>query len=258
MTEKCRAFDLGKVRLDDWLFGSRFNANRAYVMSLKNENLLQNFHIEAGLASYMTFVGDNGAGDSGEGRHWGWESPSNQLRGHFLGHWLSAAAKICAATGEPAVKLKADKVVAELARCQESNGGGWAGSIPEKYLDFIAHGHGIWAPHYTLHKTLMGLYHMHAFAGSEQALDVLEKFAGWFHRWTSQFSQNEMDDILDFETGGMLEAFADLYGVTGKQEHLDLIESFIISTKCRNPGFSLISWLVSIIGMPHSAANRRP
>ncbi len=35
-----------------------------------------------------------------------------------------------------------------------------------------------------------------------------------------------MDDILDVETGGMLEVWADLYGVTGKQEHLDLIQRY--------------------------------
>ena len=35
-----------------------------------------------------------------------------------------------------------------------------------------------------------------------------------------------MDDILDVETGGMLEAWADLYGLTGKQEHLDLIHRY--------------------------------
>ncbi len=226
MNQKCRAFDLGKVRLDDWVFGNRFRANQTYVMSLKNENLLQNFQLEAGMCSYMTHIGDSGAGDSGKDRHWGWESPSNQLRGHFLGHWLSAAAKIYAATGNEEVKLKADAIVAQLDWCQKQNNGGWVGSIPTKYLDWIANGHGIWAPHYTLHKTLMGLVDMHKFAGSELALEVLEKFAGWFHRWTEQFSREKMDDILDFETGGMMEAFADLYGITGKREHLDLVERY--------------------------------
>jgi DUF1680 family protein len=35
-----------------------------------------------------------------------------------------------------------------------------------------------------------------------------------------------MDEILDVETGGMLEVWADLYGVTGKEEHLDLINRY--------------------------------
>lgn len=32
-----------------------------------------------------------------------------------------------------------------------------------------------------------------------------------FYRWSSQFTRKEFDDILDFETGGMLEVWADLY-----------------------------------------------
>ncbi len=121
------------------------------------------------------------------------------------------------------IKGKADHIVAELARCQQENGGEWAGSIPPAYLDWIARGKNVWAPHYTVHKTLMGLYEMFALTGNEQALEILSNWATWFHRWTGQFSRAEMDDILDVETGGMLEVWANLYGVTGKQEHLDLM-----------------------------------
>jgi DUF1680 family protein len=35
-----------------------------------------------------------------------------------------------------------------------------------------------------------------------------------------------MDDILDVETGGMIEVWADLYGITGKQIYLDLIGKY--------------------------------
>jgi uncharacterized protein len=83
--------------------------------------------------------------------HWGWESPTCQLRGHFLGHWLSAAAHITANTSDQEVKGKADYIVGELARCQRENGGEWIGSIPEKYLEWAARGKPVWAPHFTLH-----------------------------------------------------------------------------------------------------------
>jgi DUF1680 family protein len=186
-------------------------------MSLRSDNLLQNYYMEAGLWGPRT---------RSEDYHEGWESPTCQLRGHFLGHWLSAAARIYASTGDVEVKGKADRIVSELARCQEENGGEWVGSIPEKYLDWIARGKKVWAPQYTLHKTLMGLYDMVAYVGNDQALDIMVKWAKWFHRWTGQFSRGEMDDILDVETGGMLEAWADLYGITGKQEHLDLVHRY--------------------------------
>jgi len=214
MKETFRPIPPGQVKLLPSMFQHRFELNRRYLMALRSDNLLQNHYMEAGLWGPRTRLEDY---------HWGWESPTCQLRGHFLGHWLSAAARICASTGDAEVKGKADWIVAELARCQEENGGEWVGSIPEKYLDWVARGKPVWAPHYTLHKTLMGLYDMAAYAGNEQALDVMAKWAKWFHRWTGQFSRGQMDDVLDVETGGMLEAWANLYSVTGKQEHLDLI-----------------------------------
>jgi len=211
------AFELARVKLLPSLFQQRFAVNRRHLLSLRNENLLQNFYSEAGLW---------GPARQPEGCHWGWESPTCQLRGHFLGHWLSAAARIYAATKDSEIKEKADRIVAELARCQRENGGEWAGSIPEKYLNWIARGKAVWAPHYTVHKTLMGLYEMAALAGSEEALDILLKWAKWFHRWSGQFSREKMDDILDHETGGMLEVWANLYGLTGKQEHLELVQRY--------------------------------
>jgi DUF1680 family protein len=207
----------GRVKLLSGTFQHRFDLNYNYVMSLRSQSLLRNHYLEAGLWSARSRPKDI---------HWGWEAPTCQLRGHFLGHWLSAAARIYANTGDARVKAKADHIVSELARCQEENGGGWAGSIPEKYLDWIARGKRVWAPHYTLHKTLMGLCEMATYAESEQALHVLTRWADWFYRWSGQFSRQEMDDILDVETGGMLEAWADLYGLTGREEHLELMKRY--------------------------------
>jgi DUF1680 family protein len=206
-----------RPRLVPSLFQERAALNRRYLMSLASENLLQNYYLEAGLWATR---------GRPEGIHWGWESPTCQLRGHFLGHWLSAAARLSAATGDAEVKAKADHIVAELARCQAANGGEWAGSIPEKYFDWLARGRWVWAPHYTVHKTLMGLFEMYAFAGNQQALEILVRWARWFHRWTGQFSRAQLDDILDVETGGMLEVWADLYAVTGEREHRELLERY--------------------------------
>ncbi|MFM7581760.1 MAG: beta-L-arabinofuranosidase domain-containing protein, partial [Caldilinea sp.] len=131
MTNLLHPVRRGTVRLLPGLFLERYQLNRSYMLSLKTENLLQNHYLEAGLWSPAHRL---------EEIHWGWEAPSCQLRGHFLGHWLSAAASIGAATGDQEVKGKADYIVSELARCQQENGGEWAGSIPEKYLDWVARG----------------------------------------------------------------------------------------------------------------------
>ena len=73
---------------------------------------------------------------------------------------------------------------------------------------------------------MMGLYDMYAWAGNQQALEILVKWSRWFSRWTSQFTQDQFDDILDVETGGMLEVWADLYGVTGEKDHYGLIKCY--------------------------------
>ncbi|MBE3040031.1 MAG: glycoside hydrolase family 127 protein, partial [Chloroflexi bacterium] len=208
----------GSVRLLPGLFLSRYQLNRKYVLSLKTENLLQNHYMEAGLW--------NPSSRPPEDIHYGWESPTCQVRGHFLGHWLSAAAFMYANTGDHEVKGKADFIVSELARCQRENGGEWAGSIPEKYLEWAARGKPVWSPQYVLHKTLMGLWDMYAVGGNTQALDILVKWARWFHRWTGQFSLEQMDNLLDVETGGMLEVWANLYGATGEKEHYELIQRY--------------------------------
>lgn len=217
MFETYQPLPWNAVTLQSGPLKRRAELNRDYMLSLKSTNLLQNHYSEAGLWNPPHQPMDC---------HWGWEAPTCQLRGHFLGHWLSAAARLSASTGDHEIKGKADFIVAELARCQQEMGGEWVGSIPEKYLDWVVRGKRVWAPHYTLHKTLMGLYDMYEIGQNEQALDILIRWANWFHRWTGQFSREQMDDILDVETGGMLEVWANLYGVTGKEEHLELLRRY--------------------------------
>ena len=118
-----------KVTLLDGDLRRREADNRAYMLRLTRENLMRNYLLEAGLWTCPSLP---------EGIHGGWEAAQCQLRGHFAGHYLSASAMIFAATGDLEIKGKADMMVDDLARCQREHGDGWAGSIPEQYLDWIA------------------------------------------------------------------------------------------------------------------------
>jgi DUF1680 family protein len=220
------ALPIGSVKLLEGPFLERARVNREYVASLKDENLLQDFNLEAALWNPIFKMTDPNPHGRGEDIHWGWESPTCQLRGHFLGHWLSAAAYITRATGDVEMGGKAERVVSGLARAQKQNGGRWAASIPEKYFAFLARKIPVWAPHYTVHKTFMGLIDAYKVAGNQEALAIAESWAPWFHEWTAPFSREQMDDILDVETGGMLEAWSDLYGITGRPMYRELMDRY--------------------------------
>ena len=217
----------GQTVLLPSVFQRRHQLNHAYVRSLSTDNLLRAYRLEAGLWSYSGAGSPGHAGAVGEDPsswHGGWELLTSELRGHTLGHWLSAAAHLSGSDAELAAR--ADLVVAELARCQVANGGEWVGPFPEKYLHRIAAGTNVWAPQYTLHKLLAGLLDMHTVAGSDLALAVVVRFARWFSRWTGTFTSQQLDDVLDFETGGMLEVWSNLYGLTNEEEHAELIRRY--------------------------------
>lgn len=206
-----------EVTLQEQQLLEKERMNLAYLMELESDALLQNFTQEAG--RYQKF-------GSGDLKHGGWEDPSCQLRGHFLGHWLSAAAIHYDETGNEALLGKANEIVHELRRCQLDNGGEWAASIPEKYFHWIAVGKQVWAPHYTVHKTFMGLIDMYLYAGNEEALTIAVDFSKWFLRYTDNRTREQLDNILDFETGGMLEIWAQLYEITKQEMYLTLIDRY--------------------------------
>ena len=95
----------------------------------------------------------------------GWEQPENgqrssELRGHFTGHFLSASAQL-AATGDKEAKAKGDYMVAELAKCQQKLGGKYLSAFPTTWCDRLEKGERVWAPFYTIHKIMAGMFDMY-------------------------------------------------------------------------------------------------
>src|SRR5665647_2082442 len=108
------------VRLAPGVFDDRRRLNREYLASLREAALLQNHFIEAGIGEQGWHLHPSGEtpADRGLDRHWGWETPGSLLRGHFVGHWMSAAAREIAVTGDPHLRATLDAVVEALERCQ--------------------------------------------------------------------------------------------------------------------------------------------
>lgn len=206
-----------KVILFEGDMRRREEANRQYLMKLETPHLLRSYLHEAGRYS--------GRGADGNALG-GWEDLSCQLRGHFLGHWLSAAALNFEATGDTELKAKTENILDELELCQKDNGGQWVCAIPEKYLYWIGQGKGVWAPQYNIHKLFMGLIDVYKYMELEKALSIADKLADWFYDWSGKYSREEFDNIMDVETGGMLEAWTDLFEITGDEKYKTLMERY--------------------------------
>lgn len=218
-----RNADFKEVKLLPGLFKERADVNRAYLMELNNTALLQNFYIEACVIMPNLQIVENPTDTI---LHWGWEAPICQLRGHFLGHFLSASSMIYASTGDIELKAKLDVIVSELARCQELNGGQWVGSIPEKYFKRLEDDDYIWSPQYTMHKTILGLLHAYKYANNQVALDVVNNLADWYVTWIDYLDKKNSKAFLKGEAGGMLEVWAELYEITSNEKYLNLANHY--------------------------------
>src|SRR5258708_5013338 len=140
---KARPFSLFEVGLLAGPFKHAQELDRKYLLSLDPERLLHNYRVNAGLPSTAKPLG-------------GWEAPDCELRGHFVGHYLSACAKMYAATGDTTLKRNAEYVVTELARCQGALKSGYLSAYPESFIDRVEKRQRVWAPSYTLHKIFAG------------------------------------------------------------------------------------------------------
>jgi DUF1680 family protein len=211
---KAEPFPLSSVQLLPGPFKEAQERNHAYLLSLDPDRLLYNFRVNAGLPSTAEPLG-------------GWEAPGVELRGHFTGHFLSASALAFAATGDNRLKTRADKVVAEIAKCQQRLGPtGYLSAFPEEFLDRVETGKRVWAPWYTLHKIMAGLLDMYLYCGNSQALDVLTRMAGWVNQRAGRLDEVHMQTMLKVEHGGMNEVLRNLSAVTGNREFLNLAERF--------------------------------
>ena len=207
-------FPMNNVRLQPGPFSLAADVNRKYLKTLPVDRLLHTFRLTAGLPSSAEPLGD-------------WEKPDCELRGHFAGgHYLSACALAFASSGDEDLKHNGDLMVAELAKCQAHHKNGYLSAFPQELFDRLRDGVNVWAPFYTIHKVMAGHLDMYTLAGNEQALDTVEKMARWVRSWSDPLSEQQMQRVLLVEYGGMGEVLANLYGVTGKREYLDLAQRF--------------------------------
>jgi len=219
---KARVFRLSQVRLTDGYARRAQETNSRYLMALDTDRLLHNFRVTAGLPSKAAPLG-------------GWEAPSCGLRGHFVGHYLSACAQTYASTGDIKFKKLTERMIAELAKCQAELGAGYLSAFPAKAFDILEDrcDSGVWAPYYTIHKIMAGLLDVHILCENKQALAMLEKMADYFKKRTDALPASTIEKMLRCdkcnpvnEYGGMSDVLHDLHAATGKTKYLEFAHIF--------------------------------
>ena len=214
---KVQPFPLQQVRLLDGPFKQAQRLDQEYLLSLDPDRLLHNFRVNAGLPSSAAPLG-------------GWEAPDVELRGHTVGHLLSALALMYAATGDARFKTRADLIVAELAKVQDALAKrfhpGYLSAFPEEFFDRVEARLKVWAPYYTIHKIMAGLLDVHQLCDNRAALDVVTRMADWVKFRVDRLTDDQMQAALGTEFGGMNEVLANIYAATGNPEYLRIARKF--------------------------------
>lgn len=215
-------FSLHEVRLLPGPFQHAQQKDAEYLLELEPDRLLHRFHEYAGLKPKGELYG-------------GWETGG--VSGHTLGHYLSACSMMYASTGDERFKERVDYIVGELALCQAQYGTGYVGGIPEGQRVFaeIAEGkitsqgfdlNGLWVPWYTLHKLLAGLVDAWLYCDNDEAKRIAADFGDWALETTARLTDEQWQQMLACEHGGMNEALANLYAITGEERYLTLSKKF--------------------------------
>lgn len=215
-------FPLSSVRLQDGPFKHAEQTNLKYLLAMDPDRLLAPYRRESGLPSNVASYGN-------------WESSG--LDGHIGGHYLTALALMYASTGEEILLKRLNYMIDELKKCQDKNGNGYLGGIPDGEVAWkaLSKGHikvdnfslnDKWVPWYNLHKTFAGLRDAYQYAGNDTAKTMLIQLSDWALKITNPLSDQQMEAMLRGEHGGMSEIFVDVAEITGDKKYLTLAKRF--------------------------------
>ena len=131
-------------------------------------------------------------------------------------------------------------MISELQLCADANaqnhaewGKGYVGGMPNseriwstfKKGDFSVY-FSSWAPFYNLHKMYAGLRDAWVYCGNEQAKTLFLGFCDWAIDLTAGLNNEQMENMLGNEHGGMNEVLADAYAMTQEPKYLQVAMRF--------------------------------
>ncbi len=217
-----QSFPVSQVRLLPSAFLHRQQLDICYLLALDADRLMAPYRKEAGLPPKAE-------------NYTNWENTG--LDGHICGHYLSALSYMWAATGHEEIGRRLDYVLTELSACQEAGGNGYLGGVPQSMSlwaeiargDIRAASFGLndrWVPLYNIHKMYAGLRDAWLIAGRADARRMLVAFSDWMLTEVSQLTDEQIQQMLVSEHGGLNEVFADVADITGDNRYLRLAHQF--------------------------------
>ncbi len=218
-----KEFPLEDVQINqESIFYKAQEADKAYLYALDADRLLAPFLKEAGITPLKP-------------NYPNWESMG--LDGHTAGHYLSALSMMYATTRDSKLLERLQYMIFWLDSCQKKNGDDYVGGVPDgkSLWNDIKNGKidagsfslgNRWVPLYNLHKTFAGLRDAYLFAHQKKALEILIKLTDWFESTTQHLSDEQVQQILNTEHGGLNEVFVQLGEITKNQKYIKLAERF--------------------------------
>ena len=195
-------FLLSEVKLDDSYLLNAFQKEIDYLLSFDNDKLVSHFRITKGLEPKAEC-------------YKGWED--TEIRGHTLGHYISALAQAYAATNDRTLGQKLQYILEELALCQFDNG--YLSAFPEEFFDRVEEGRPVWVPWYTMHKIIAGIVEVYLLTESDTALTIASNLGDWVYHRTNKWSDDMQAKVLSVEYGGMNDCMYELYKITKDEAH---------------------------------------
>ncbi|AMV36420.1 beta-L-arabinofuranosidase domain-containing protein [Planctomyces sp. SH-PL62] len=199
LPDAARLLSPSRIKLGGWL-GNR--------VALNEKVRLLNVDVEPLLAGYRKRPG------------------SHPWIGEHVGKWLHAATLAWANTGDPALKAKLDKVVADLVACQEPDG--YLGTyVPEKRFGlFPGADWDVWSHKYNL----IGLLTYHQYTGDPAALDACRRMGDLLiATFPAKRSILEAGTHVGMAATSVLEPIVLLYRSTGDARYLDFARYLVKS-----------------------------
>lgn len=217
--EPIKEFDMELVKVTDPYYVNAFNKMVEYLLRLDPNRLLAGFKAVS--------EGKDPRNTPHLDLYGGWEGGWSLLRGHTMGHYLTALAQAYEQTkDDPSlnaeIKKRIDYTVDQLKLYQDRSETGYLFASPEVHFD-VVEGKVMgdsWVPWYTMHKIMAGLVAVYKHTGNETALKIVCRLADWTHERTSRWSPAVRARVLGIEYGGMNDVLYELYKITKDPNHL--------------------------------------